>query len=102
MKLIKRHPFLTYGLIVLFVHVIVLASGAQYDHDGLGGVLILSSPIWAVIYWAPSEIIYILNNGVAIKGHEIFSVISGLFLCLFADYLLKLYRDRKSEELVDT
>jgi len=102
MKLIKRRPFLTYGLIALILHAIVLASGAQYDNDSLGGILNLSSPIWAAIYWAPSEIIFILNNGLAIKGHEIVSVIIGLVLCLVADHLLNLYRDRRSEGPVNT
>jgi len=102
MKFVKRHPFLTYGLITLALHFSVLVSGAQYDNSGLGGLLILSSPVWAVIYWAPSEIIFMINSGVAILGHEIISVIIGLLLCFLADYLLNLYRNRKSEGLVNT
>jgi len=101
-KLIKRYPFLTYGLIALLVYTFVLVSGVQYDDGSLGGLLIVSSPFWAVIYWVPSEIIFMINQGAAIKGHQVFSIIIGLVLCLLADYLLNLYKGRNGGKLVNT
>ena len=102
MKLIKRHLFLTYGLFALLVQSFVYISGAQYDDGGLGRLLIISSPFWGVIYWAPSELLFMLNNGVAIKGHGLISIIIGIGLCLLADFLLNLYNGRSSERLANT
>ena len=99
---IKRHVFLTYGLFTLLIHVLILISGAQYDSGGLASALILTSPVWGVIYWAPSEIIFSLNNGASIEGQEIISVILGLGICLAADFVLNSIRKKRSDVPVIT
>ena len=102
MDFIKRHLFLTYGLVALLIHVLLYISGAQYDSGGLAGLLILTSPIWGVIYWAPNEIIFTLNNGTAIEGQKIISILMGLGICLVSDYLLNSIRKKRSDMPVNT
>ena len=102
MDFIKRHLFLTYGLVALLIHGLLLVSGAQYDSGGLAGLLILTSPIWGAIYWAPNEFIFALKNGVAIEGQEIVSILVGLGICLVADYFLNSIRKKKRDMPVNT
>jgi len=99
MILISKHPFLAYALAVLLVKLLVVLSGAQYDDGGIGGVLIASSAIWGVIYWIPSELMFMLNSGVAIKGHDLISIIIAIVFCVFLDSILNLYRRRKRGQL---
>ena len=102
MDCIKRHLFLTYGLFALLIDALLYISGAQYDSGGLAGLLILTSPIWGVIYWAPNEMLFTLNNGSAIEGQRIVSILVGLGICLVADYLLSLMRAKRSDMPVNT
>lgn len=102
MDLIKKNIFLTYGLVVLLIQVLITVLGAQYDDGSLSGLLIITSPFWGVIYWVPSELIFALNTGIAIEGHKIVSVIIGLVICLVADYSLNLIRKRRNEKQANT
>ena len=102
MGYIKRHLFLTYGLISLLIYVLLIISGAQYDSGGIGGLLTLTFPIWGVIYWAPNEIIFTLNNGTGIEGQKIISILVGLGFCLAADYLLNSIRHKSNEIQINT
>lgn len=92
---IKRRLFLTYGLVVLLIHLLLYISGAQYDSGRLVGLLIHAYPIWGVIYWAPHEIIFSINDGVAIEGQRVISVLIGLAICLLADCLLNSIRKKR-------
>ena len=102
MDFIRRHIFITYGLVALLIHALLFISGAQYDGGGLTSILVLTSPIWGVIYWAPNEIIFAMNNGASIEGQTIISVLLGLGICLAADYLLNSIRKKRSDVPVNT
>jgi hypothetical protein len=87
-ELMKRHPFTTYGVLALGLFVIIDVLNLQYDDGGIGTLLILSSPVWGFVYWAPSEVLFKFNDGRAFEGHFVISIMIGLFICLLADYVL--------------
>jgi len=88
LRFIKRHPFATYGVVALLVGAIGHFLNLQYDDGGIGSLLIISSPIWGVIYWAPQEILFSLNNGKSFYGQTAISIGVGFLICLLADYFL--------------
>ena len=102
MGYIKRHIFLTYGIISLLIYMLLIISDAQYDSGGFGGLLILTFPIWGIIYWAPNEVIFTLNNGTGIKGQIIISILMGLGFCLVADYFLNSIIKKNNDLQINT
>ncbi len=60
----------------------------QYDDGGVGTALIISSPIWGVVYWAPQELLFGINGGKSFPGHSVISFVTGMMVCLLADFVL--------------
>jgi hypothetical protein len=95
MMIIKKFPFLTYGILALFIQLVILAVQPQYDDGSLTAALLISSPVWGVIFWLPHEMLYSVNNGLSFSGQTLLSIIIGLSICFVADTLLNKIRQRK-------
>lgn len=85
---IRRFPFTLWALLALVLHASILVLDLPYDQGGIGGLLVLSSPIWGLMYWLPSELLFTVSGGTAIQGQWLVSVIAGLTLCLLADFIV--------------
>ena len=86
--LIRQHPFATYGVVALLLFLIIWVFDLQYDDGGIGTALIVSSPVWGIVYWAPQELIFQLSGGDSFPGHPIITFAAGMLICLAADFLL--------------
>jgi len=95
MNLIRRHVILIYGLITLSIHELIIISSLQYD-DGFSGILIITWPVWGVVYWLPNELLFALNNDLDVKAQKIISITVGLGFCFSVDYLINYLRNRKN------
>ena len=84
------------------IHLILISSGSNYDTGGISGLLMLTFPIWGVMFWLPNEIIFTLNNGESVNGQIIISFIIGLGICLGADYFINAIRKKRSNVQVNT
>ena len=98
MQLIRNHPFATYGVVALLLFVVIHILNLQYDDGGVGSVLILSSPIWGFVYWAPQELLFTLNGGKSFYGQPIVSFGVGFLTCLLADYFLVSRKKRNEKQ----
>lgn len=87
-QLIKRHPFATYGVVALLLLATAQALNLQYDGGILEGIVVISAPVWGIVYWGPSELLFALNDGRKIFAHSAISIAVGLAVCLLADYSL--------------
>jgi len=94
MKIIRNHPFVIYGLITLGIQAALSLSGAEYDNGGITGLLILTSSVWGVIYWAPSEFLFTYFSGIGKTEHILISIVSGIFCCVVLDMLFNSYRSK--------
>ena len=92
-----RHPFATYGVIVLLLRSLIYALRLQYDDGGLGTLLFVTEPIWGVVYWAPRELLFALNGGRAFVGQGVIAVALGGMVCILADHVLFKRRKRHSD-----
>jgi hypothetical protein len=99
LQLIRNHPFATYGVVALLLFVVIQILNLQYDDGGVGTALIISSPIWGFVYWAPQELFFTLNDGKAFFAQSIVSFGVGFLACLLADYFLvgRKNRDEKQD-----
>jgi len=97
MKFIKKHIFLTYAFCVLILNFILSYSGASYDDGGIVSFLLITTPIWGIVYWVPSEILFILNDGSALKWHGSMAVGIGIICCVGLDHI-RLYFTRKNND----
>ena len=68
-QLIRQHPFATYGVIALLLYLVIEAFEFQHDDGGVGAALIISSPFWGFIFWAPHEVLFSLNEGKRLKSN---------------------------------
>lgn len=92
---VGRHPFTTWALVALVLHVCIIRLRLDYDDGGLGSILILSSSLWGFMYWLPHELLFALNRGHSFPGHWLAAVIIGLLLCFAADLVVRRLRRRK-------
>ena len=97
MQFIKRHPFATYGVLALLMGAIIQSLNLQYDDGGIGSLLLISSPIWGFVYWAPHELLFTLNDGKAFYAHTAISIIAGFLICLLADYFFLNFTNRNAK-----
>ncbi len=88
MHLLKRHPFATNDVFALLLFMAINIFNFQYDNGGVETALIISSPIWGVVYWALQELLFGINGGKSFPGHSIISFVSGMMVCLLADFVL--------------
>lgn len=84
-----RFPFTIWGAIALSLEACILIFELSYDQGGVAGALVLSSPIWGFMYSLPSEILFGLNDGTAIPGQTLVTVLAGLIFCLLADLVFR-------------
>ena len=98
MQLIRNHPFATYGVVALLLFVAIQLLNLQYDDAGVGTALIISSPIWGFVYWAPQELLFTLNDGKAFFAQPIGAFGVGFLVCLIADYILAIRKKRNEKQ----
>ena len=94
---LKQHPFSTYGILSIILFFAIQMLNFQYDDGGAVGILMLSVPIWGVVYWAPQELLFSVSGGEGFEGQVVLAVLFGFSACVIADYLLLKSRNRPSK-----
>ena len=92
-----KYPFTVWALIALALHACIIGFDLQYDDRGVGSVLVLSSPLWGLMYWLPGELLFALNRGHSVQGHRLATVAAGLALCLVADLLVRRFHQNRNQ-----
>ena len=88
MNKLYRYPVTLYALIGLLMWVVVVLANIQYDEPGLRRAIFLLAEIFRLPFWAIEEVIFTLNDGKAIPGQHIVSIILGLCGCIAVDRFL--------------
>ncbi len=86
---------MTYGVVALLMIAVIQFLNLQYDDGGIGSLLVISSPIWGVVYWAPQELLFTLNDGKSFYAQPAISFGVGFLVCLLADCFLVNRKKRK-------
>jgi len=84
-------PFTAWAVAALVLRSSLVAARVAYDSLPFG-VLVITDGIWAWMYWAPSEVLYSLNDGVAVEHHTAISTVAGLLVAGMSDAGLFIYR----------
>ena len=90
---IWRWPLSTWAMGALVLLVGLGVVRAEYDSPPFG-ILVITESVWAWMYWAPSELLFELNGGGAVAGHDLISAIAGLSIAAIADILFATLRSR--------
>jgi len=95
---------MTYAAISLalaFVIATLGSFGAGYDDGGLGTAGFVLGFVWSIVafpFSLSSELLFELNSGRAVPGHELLSLLSGLLICACAEALLFWYRKTRKRK----
>ena len=90
-RFVSCAPFTLYGILALVGTILMRALELSYDSGGIGGIVALTWPVWALPYWITSEIMFVLNDGHALSSHAIWVAIAGIALCATTDGVLALW-----------
>jgi len=86
----RDNLFLLWALTALALQMAI--RGVPYDSGGVGGLAVITSPVWGFMFWIPSELAFTLNDGRELSGHTLLSVLLGLALSLSLDWGLRWLR----------
>jgi len=86
-SIIKQNPFFSICLISTILFFTMTFLPLEYDSAGVSGYLFWIQQIFGFNIWWPSEILFSLNNGVAISYHTTISTIIGLSTSIAFDFI---------------
>ncbi len=87
-KVILRHPALTFVLIGLALGQFSRLADAAYDSGGMKGVLFWTAEFFCLPFFTVGQFLF-SKSGVAVKGYGVIRIIGGLILCLLFDFVLR-------------
>lgn len=88
-NIIKRNPFLSFCVIGIILHVVVMVSHIQYDDVGIRGYVFWLSNIFGFFIWIFNEVIFSISKGKVIPFQNIYSILMGLSICSVLDLFLR-------------
>ena len=99
-SLLRKHPFKVLAMIsaAFYVPVYILTYELGAETDGALRLMILSIPMWAVIYWVPDQLCLFFNDGKRFAGQLPLSISAGVLVCIFADRLLNKIKKRRIQK----
>lgn len=92
---IRNHIFKIWGIAAIFLETILFIFKVPYDSGGILSILILTEAFLGFPFWLPSEILFSLNKGHAIKGHTIVAIIMGFILLAAIDKLIVVIKKKR-------
>jgi len=97
MKKLIRYPVTIYAFVGLLMWAMVVIANIQYDESGLRGTAFFIAEIFRFPFWLVEEVMFALNEGIAIPGQHLLAIVLGLSGCIAIDRylvqkLLRLYR----------
>ena len=92
---IKNNIFKIWGIIAVFLQTILIIFKISYDSGSILSILVLTGGFWGFPFWLPSEILFSLNKGHAIRGHTIVTIIVGFILLAAIDKLIIVIKKKR-------